>query len=118
MIGQVQQAKASIETLFRCNQKASAGAACCSNKAIREEALDGIVLDGLLHRVLEPSRLELLLSNVLDRSGEAQSRRKEDLARVRREHIAAEARLGRLLDLAAEGLMSPRDPVFAGSAQF
>lgn len=114
MIGQVQQAEASIETLFRCNQKATAGAGCCSNKAIREEALDGIVLDGLLHRVLEPSRLELLLSNVLDRSGEAQSRRKEDLARVRRERIAAEARLGRLLDLAAEGLMRPRDPVFAG----
>jgi site-specific DNA recombinase len=110
----IRSGKSGAYRYYVCNQKATAGAARCSSKAIREETLDGIVLDGLLHRVLEPSRLKLLLSNVLDRSGEAQSRRKEDLARVRRERIAAEARLGRLLDLAAEGLMSPRDPVFAG----
>jgi DNA invertase Pin-like site-specific DNA recombinase len=97
---------------YVCNRKATAGATSCPSKAIREDALDGIVLDGLLRRVLEPSRLKLLLADVLDRSDDAEKRRKDDLARVRHERIAAETRLRRLLELIEEGLMSPRDAVF------
>ena len=97
---------------YVCNRKATAGAASCPSKAIREDMLDGIVLDGLLRRVLEPSRLKVLLSDVLDRSDDAEKRRKDDLDRVRRERIAAETRLRRLLELVEEGLMSPRDPIF------
>ena len=96
-----------------CNRKATAGAESCPSKAIREDALDAIVLDGLLQRVLEPSRLKLLLADVLDRSDDAATRRRDDLDRVRRERIAAETRLRRLLELVEEGLMSPRDPIFA-----
>lgn len=54
-----------------------------------------------------------MLADVLDRSGDAEQRRKEDLDRVRRERIAAEGRLRRLLELVEEGLMSPREPIFA-----
>lgn len=97
---------------YVCNRKATAGAATCPSKAIREDALDGIVLDGLLGRVLQPDRLKVLLADVLDRSDDAEKRRKDDLDRVRRERIAAEARLRRLLELVEEGLMSPRDPIF------
>lgn len=95
-----------------CNRKATAGAASCPSKAIREDALDNIVLDGLLGRVLQPERLKVLLAEVLDRSDDAEKRRKDDLDRVRRERIAAEGRLRRLLELVEEGLMSPRDPIF------
>ena len=70
------------------------------------------MLDGLLHRVLQPERLKVLLADVLDRSDDAETRRKDDLDRVRRERIAAETRLRRLLELVEEGLMSPRDPIF------
>lgn len=97
---------------YVCNRKATAGAASCPSKAIREDALDSIVLDGLLHRVLQPARLKMLLAHVLDRSDDAEKRRKDDLDRVRRERIAAETRLRRLLELIEEGLMSPRDPIF------
>lgn len=97
---------------YICNRKATAGATSCPSKAIREDALDSIVLTGLLQRVLEPSRLKLLLADVLDRSDDAEKRRKDDLDRVRRERIAAETRLRRLLELVEEGLMSPRDAIF------
>lgn len=97
---------------YVCNRKATAGAASCPSKAIREDALDGIVLEGLLGRILQPERLKMLLAEVLDRSDDAEKRRKDDLDRVRRERIAAEGRLRRLLELVEEGLMSPRDPIF------
>ena len=97
---------------YVCNRKATAGATSCPSKAIREDALDRIVLDGLLGRILQPERLKVLLADVLDRSDDAEKRRKDDLDRVRRERIAAETRLRRLLELVEEGLMSPRDPIF------
>ena len=71
------------------------------------------MLDGLLHRVLAPDRLRALLADVLDRSDEAKQRRAQDFDRVRRERIAAETRLRRLLEIVEEGIMSARDPIFA-----
>lgn len=71
---------------------------------------DRTVPDVLLRRVLEPGRLKLLLADALDRSDDAERRRKDDLDRVRRERIAVETRLRRVLEL-GEGLMSPRDPI-------
>ncbi|WP_407696218.1 zinc ribbon domain-containing protein [Sphingobium sufflavum] len=47
---------------YVCNEKATAGAESCSSRQIRRDALDRIVLDGLLQRVLAPSRLRLLLA--------------------------------------------------------
>lgn len=98
---------------YVCNRKATAGADICGSKSIREDTLDAIVLDGLFHRVLAPSRLRELLADVLDRSDDARQRRAQDLDRVRRERIAAEARLRRLLEIVEEGMMSVRDPIFA-----
>ncbi len=98
---------------YVCNRKATAGALVCGSKAIREDALDAIVLEGLLQRVLAPDRLRELLADVLDRSDAARQRRAEDLDRVRRERIAAETRLRRLLEIVEEGMMSARDPIFA-----
>ncbi|WP_419809030.1 recombinase family protein [Sphingomonas sp.] len=98
---------------YVCNQKATAGASECPSKSIREDALDAIVLDGLLHRVLAPDRLRALLADVLDRSDDARQRREQDLHRVRRERIAAETRLRRLLEIVEDGMMSVRDPIFA-----
>lgn len=39
---------------YVCNRKTTAGADACCSKSIREDALDAIVLNGLLHRVLAP----------------------------------------------------------------
>jgi site-specific DNA recombinase len=109
----IRSGKAGAYRYYTCNAKATAGAERCKSKPIREEALDQIVLDGLLKRVLAPARLRILLADVLDRSDEAEERRRKDHDRVRRERIAAEGRLSRLLDLVAEEIMSPREPVFA-----
>lgn len=98
---------------YACNAKMTAGAARCRSKAIRQDSLDRIVLDALLDRVLRPDRLKLLLHDVLERSDEADTRRQKDLDRVRRERVAAQARLRRLLELVEEGLMTSRDPIFA-----
>jgi len=98
---------------YTCAAKAEA-AGNCSSKPIREDALDEMVLDGLLRRVLQPDRLKELLEAVLERSDAADATRFDDLMRVRRERIAAETRLGRLIDLFGEGLMSVSDPIFAG----
>ncbi|WP_174279461.1 recombinase family protein [Sphingomonas bacterium] len=98
---------------YTCNAKATAGAARCDGKPIRQDALDAIVLDTLLERVLEPERLKLLLAQVLERSDAADQRRRSDLDRVRREKVTAETRLGRLYGLIEEGLASARDSLFA-----
>ncbi|BAK64694.1 hypothetical protein SLG_00190 [Sphingobium sp. SYK-6] len=47
-----------------------------------------MVLDGLLGRVLDPSRLQMLLANIPYRSDDAEKRRKDDLERVRRERVS------------------------------
>lgn len=60
---------------YVCNSKATAGADMCRSTPIRADALDSIVLGGLLHRVLAPDRLRVLLAGVLDRSDEAKLRR-------------------------------------------
>ena len=63
---------------YICNRKATAGATSCPSRAIGEDALDQTVLDGLLHRVLQRARLKALLADVLDRSDNAEKRRKDD----------------------------------------
>lgn len=110
----IRTAKSGRYSYYVCNRKATAGANGCLSKSIGQEALDDIVLDGLLQRVLEPGRLRALLADVLDRSDEADQRRQADLARVARERVVAETRLRRLLELVEEGIMNPREPIFAG----
>lgn len=100
---------------YVCNRKATAGASECSSRSIREDALDAIVLDGLLHRVLAPDHLRALLADVLDQSDDARPRREKDLDRAQRERIAAKTRLRRLIEIVEESMMSVRDPIFASS---
>lgn len=50
---------------------------------------------------------------MLERSDAADTQRLENLDRVRREKVAAETRMRRLLEMVEEGLMSPKDTMFA-----
>ncbi|URW75595.1 recombinase family protein [Sphingomonas donggukensis] len=99
---------------YICNSKATRGAKSCGTRAIRQDALDGIVIDTLLERVLEPERLKQLLVAVLERSDAADERRRADLHRVTAEHGATQRRLRNLLEMVETGLISPRDPTLAG----
>lgn len=98
---------------YTCNSKANSGAVSCGSKAIRQEELDSVVTGALLERILQPDRLKILLADVLERSDDADERRRTDLDRIRRERVASETGLRRLLELVELGHMSPRDAVFA-----
>ena len=97
---------------YTCNRRAEAAGACRC-KPIRTDELDKIVINGLLERVLKPERLRKLLAAVLEMSDAADEQRKEDLDRVKRARSETENRLRRLLDVVAEGLISPTDKVLA-----
>ncbi len=99
---------------YVCNAKAAAGAARCGTRAIRQDALDRIVLEALLDRVLDPARLTELLSAVLERSDAADERRRADLQRVTAEHGATQRRLRNLLEMVETEQIGPRDPILAG----
>ncbi len=98
---------------YACNAKLTAGAGRCGTRAIRQDELDAIVLSVLTDRILERERLTELLHAVLERSDAADIQRLKDLDRVRREKVAAETRMRRLLEMVEEGLMSPKDTMFA-----
>ena len=98
---------------YACNAKLTAGAGRCQTRAIRQDELDAIVLSVLTDRILQREQLTELLHAVLERSDAADTQRLKDLDRVRREKVAAETRMRRLLKMVDEGLMSPKDTVFA-----
>lgn len=98
---------------YACNAKLTAGAGRCGTRAIRQDKLDAIVLSVLTDRILHRERLIELLHAVLERSDAADTQRLENLDRVRREKVAAETRMRRLLEMVEEGLMSPKDTMFA-----
>ncbi len=98
---------------YACNAKLTAGAGRCQTRAIRQDELDAIVLSVLIDRILQRERLTELLHAVLEKSDAADTQRLKDLDRVRREKVAAETRMRRLLELVEEGLMSAKDTMFA-----
>ena len=98
---------------YSCGAKATGAAARCSCKNIPEDQLDDIVLGELTQRLLQPARLRELLAYVLEESSEADERRSKEVQQVRSERTRVETAIGKLLELAEEGLMSPRDPIFA-----
>lgn len=65
---------------YRCSRKADSGASACRGSAIPMAELDGIVLDAIEDKILEPKRLrkltETLVSRASERAGALNSRRK------------------------------------------
>ena len=98
---------------YKCAAKVNGGAARCECPTLREDRLDGIVLDAMEERILAPARLKDLLSSVLEISDTAEARRRTDLTQATKAKTRAETALGRLLELIETGQMSWKDPVFA-----
>lgn len=96
-----------------CAAKVVGTAARCSRKSIREEALEEIVLDALVQRLLEPERLEQLLAHFLEASDTADERQARDLQQARAESTRVETGIDKLLDLVETGLTSGWNFVFA-----
>lgn len=107
----IRSGKSGAYRYYTCNSR-SENADSCRCPPIRESELDKLILDGLLHRVLEPARLRTLLAGVLELSDGAQEKRRTDLARIRRERVQAENGLRLLLDLVMQEKIKSSDPVF------
>lgn len=75
------------------------GKTACSGMRIRMDRLDGVVLDHLSERLLEPKRLQELLGGYLDQARDGQARAKEKLRQAREARGDVEAKISRLLAL-------------------
>ena len=75
------------------------------------EKLDNLVAEYIEQRLLEPKRLEQLLSHVLDRRTERAERRKSHIAELRKRAAEADGKLKRLYDAIENGVADPSDPM-------
>jgi len=75
------------------------------------EKLDNLVADYIEQRLLQPKRLEQLLSHVLDRRTERAERRKLYIAELRKRAAEADAKLKRLYDAIENGIADLSDPM-------
>jgi hypothetical protein len=73
------------------------------------EKLDKLAADHVEHRLLQPNRLEKILSSVLDRREERSERRATHIAELRKRASEADAKLKRLYDAIENGVTDLSD---------
>ncbi|TYO63054.1 hypothetical protein FXV83_29560 [Bradyrhizobium hipponense] len=73
--------------------------------------LDRVVAEHIEQRLLQPMRLEQILSRVLDRREERAKRRTTHIAELRKRAAEAEAKLKRLYDAIENGIADVSDPM-------
>ena len=96
-------------TYYTCSTKARQGATGCKGRSIRMDKLDHLVASHLEERLLQPKRLETILSRLLDRRQERTERRREHLAELHRRITETDQRLGRLYDAIESGVAALDD---------
>jgi len=78
------------------------------------DKLDHVVAEHIEHRLLQPSRLEEILSSVLDRREERAERRATHIAELRKRAAEVDAKLKRLYDAIENGVADLADPMLKG----
>lgn len=96
-----------------CERRRTQGKDSCTSKNVSMPLVDDTVLTALEEQILQPDRLRKLLSSVLDRSDEANEKRRADLKLARAEKTRIDAAMNNLLDAIEVGTMKPSDPLFA-----
>ena len=96
---------------YTCCTKARQGATGCPGRTAPMEKLDTVVAEYIEQRLLEPKRLEQLLSHVLDRRSERAERRKSHIAELRKRAAESDAKLKRLYDAIENGIADLSDPM-------
>ncbi|SCB39648.1 recombinase family protein [Rhizobium multihospitium] len=96
-------------TYYSCSTKARQGKVGCEGRSIRMDKLDHLVARHLEERLLQPKRLETILSSLLDRRQERAERRREHLADLNRRITETDQRLGRLYDAIETGVAALDD---------
>ena len=95
---------------YTCSMKARQGATACEGMTVPMEKLDDLVAGHLEERLLDPERLEEVLSAVLDRRQERSDRRQEHIAELNKRAAETELRLKRLYDAIESGVADLDDP--------
>jgi len=96
---------------YTCCTKARQGATGCPGRTVPMEKLDNRVAEYIEQRLLQPERLEQLLSHVLDRRTERAERRRSHVADLRKRAAEADAKLKRLYDAIENGIADLSDPM-------
>ena len=94
---------------YTCSTKARQGETGCKGRTVPMEKLDTLVADHIEHRLLQPSRIEKILSSVLDRREERAERRTTHIAELRKRATEADAKLKRLYDAIENGVTDLSD---------
>ncbi|UPK03944.1 recombinase family protein [Bradyrhizobium sp. 170] len=96
---------------YTCSTKARQGETGCEGRTVPMEKLDSAVAEHIEQRLLQPKRLEEVLSAVLYRRKERAERRTAHIAELRKRASEAEAKLKRLYDAIENGVADVSDPL-------
>src|SRR5215472_6482658 len=96
---------------YTCSTKARQGETGCQGRTVPMDKLDTLVADHIERRLLQPARLEDILSSVLDRREERAERRTEHIAALRKRAAETDAKLKRLYDAIENGVADLADPM-------
>jgi hypothetical protein len=96
---------------YTCSTKSRQGETGCKGRTVPMEKLDTLVADHIEQRLLQPSRLEKILSSVLDRREERAERRTTHIAELRKRAAETDAKLSRLYDAIENGVADLADPM-------
>ena len=96
---------------YTCCTKARQGETGCKGRTVPMEKLNSLVAEHIEQRLLQPKRLEQILSRVLDRREERAGSRTTHIAELRRRASEAEAKLKRLYDAIENGIADVSDPM-------
>ncbi len=95
---------------YTCSIKARQGETGCKGRSIPMEKLDNFVASHIEDRLLQPERLEEVLSSVLDRRQDRTDRRREQIAELNQRAAETDFRLKCLYDAIEPGIADPADP--------
>jgi site-specific DNA recombinase len=96
---------------YTCSTKAGQGETGCLGRTVPMEKLDTLVADHIERRLLQPARLEEILSSVMDRREERAERRTAHIAALRKRAAETDAKLKRLYDAIENGVADLADPM-------
>jgi site-specific DNA recombinase len=103
--------KGGLYRYYTCSTKARQGETGCHGRTVPMEKLDTLVADHIEHRLLQPARLEKILSSVPDHRGERAERQTSHIAELRKRAAEADAKLKRLYDAIENGVADVGDPM-------
>jgi hypothetical protein len=95
---------------YTCSTAVRQGKQGCPGQSVPMDKLDRAVIDHLEWRLLDPQRLDSILTHLLERREEWAERRRGHVAELRKRATEAEAKLKRLYEAIENGVADLNDP--------